>query len=360
MSEGEILHLFNWDKKFFPPFRELIHDHFADGRHKFIVYGDVDTTAFAAADDTVVYPTLLKNAVGLSKAMMRAEKIILHGLFRRDLLYILALQPRQLEKCCWVLWGGDLYVHQASRKGWGWKTDEFFRRFVFKRLSLITTTVPGDYLLARKWYKAGAIYIQNLMYPSHLYRGHSSLCRDRKTGLTIQIGNSADPSNHHREIIDKLAELKRDDFVVYAPLSYGSMSYRDEIVTYGQQKLGKRFIAIIDFMSSKQYDSYLESVDLAIFNHHRQQGMGNIIALLSLGKAVYIRRDVTPWGYLTGLGLKIFDSNGPLIIQEMYLEDSQRNEAICMQNFSKAALISAWGRVFNEPFVRSRILEGGE
>lgn len=347
MSRGAILHLFNWDKKFTPPFRDLIHEHFEGGQHKFIVYGNVDPGALPPSDDTVVYHSLLKNAPAVMKAIARSEKVILHGLFGRHVLFMLALQPRQLKKCCWVLWGGDLYVHQAVSHGLGWKTDELFRRFIFKRLAQITTTVPGDYLLAQKWYKTRAAYIQNLMYPSHLYRKNASSNGERNVNLVIQIGNSADPSNNHKEIIDKLVQTRRDDFVAYAPLSYGNSSYRDEIVSYGRQKLGDRFNPIVEFMSSGEYDSYLQQIDIAIFNHRRQQAMGNIIALLSLGKTIYMRSDITPWEYLTGLGLEIRDSSRSLSIQTISLDDSDKNRAICIQQFSKAALISAWGKVFD-------------
>lgn len=351
MSQGEILHLFNWDRKFFPPFRKLIHDHFADGRHKFIVYGNVDTAALPVADGAVVYPTLLKNAVSVSKAMHRAEKVILHGLFNNHLLYLLASQPWMLEKCCWVLWGGDLYIHEAKNKSWRWKKDELFRRFVLSRLALLTTTVPGDYRLAQEWYGVKAKYVHNLMYPSHLHRQASPPHDDPGTTLAIQLGNSADPSNNHKEIIDKLAKLQESSgFAVYTPLSYGLASYRDEIVAYGRAKLGERFFPLTEFMSSGQYDKYLEGIDIAIFNHRRQQGMGNTIALLSLGKTVWLRRDVTPWEYLTGIGLSVFDSSGPLTLYRLSQGERQRNIALCTQHFSEAALISAWGEIFHKPF----------
>lgn len=350
MSQGLILHLFHWDKKFAPPFIDLIHEHFADGRHRFVVYGDVEQGALPASADTVVYRSLLKNFFPLSQAMLRAEKIILHGLFNIDLIYMLALQPWLPKKCCWVIWGGDLYVHEAEPRGWGWKRNELFRRFAIQRMALITTTVPGDYLLAQQWYKTKASYIQNLMYASHVCREALS-CEDHASDkLVIQIGNSADPSNNHKEIIDKLAALKENNFIVYAPLSYGNKSYRDEIIAHGLSKLGDRFNPLTTFMSFEEYNNYLRGVDIVIFNHMRQQAMGNTIALLSFGKAVWLRSDVTPWSYFNGLGLNVYDSTGQLHLSKMPRDKRQHNIEMCKEIFSRQALIYVWKKIFNEPF----------
>ncbi len=349
MSQGTILHLFHWDKKFAPPFRDLIHEHFADGRHKFVVYGEVEPDALPASADTVVYRSLLKNFFSLSRAMHRAEKIILHGLFNVHMIYVLALQPWLLKKCCWVIWGGDLYFHEAKQKDRHWKRYELLRQFVIKRLALVTTTVPGDYLLVRKWYRTKARYIQNLMYSSHICR-QVLPCDDKGNDtLVIQIGNSADPSNNHKEIIDKLSILKANNFVVYAPLSYGNKSYGDEVIAYGLSKLGDRFIPLTTFMTFEEYNDYLRRVDIVIFNHMRQQAMGNTIALLSLGKVVWLRSDVTPWSYFNELGLNVYDSKGQLHLCKMPPDKKLLNIELCKNVFSERALVSAWKRVFNEP-----------
>jgi dTDP-N-acetylfucosamine:lipid II N-acetylfucosaminyltransferase len=348
---GEILHLFNWDRKFTPPFRDLIWEHFREGpRHRFIVYGDVDRRFLAESDDTVVYGSVLQNAGGILRAMNRAEKVILHNLFNNHLLYLLSLQPWLLGKCCWVLWGGDLYIHQATVKNWRWKKDELFRKFVFSRLGLITTTVPGDYRLAQNWYGAKGKFVHNLMYPSHLFRQSVPVDPVRRAPIQIHVGNSADPSNHHKEIIDKLASLDQQEFIVYVPLSYGQPSYRDEIIAYGRQKLGKRFVPMTEFMASREYDRYMDGIDIAIFNHRRQQGMGNTIALLGMGKTVWLRSDVTPWDYFTSIGLKLYDAAGTLSLGMLSAEQSLRNRETCRQHFTKAALLKAWGTIFNNSF----------
>jgi len=350
VSQGMILHLFHWDKKFAPPFRDLIHEHFADGRHKFVIYGNVESGALPASADTVIYQRLLKNFSALSKAMHRAEKIILHGMFDSHLFYMLALQPWLIKKCCWVIWGGDLYFHEAKQKDRGWKRYELLRQFVIKRLPLVTTTVPGDYLLVREWYGTKARYIQNLMYTSHISRRVLPCDDEENDILVIQIGNSADPSNNHKEIIDKLSALRASNFVVYAPLSYGNKSYSNEVIAYGLNKLGDRFTPLTTFMPFEEYNDYLRRVDIVIFNHMRQQAMGNTIALLSLGKMVWLRSDVTPWSYFNELGLNIYDSKGQLHLCRMPQDKRQANIELCKEVFSEEALISAWKRIFNEPF----------
>ena len=114
MNKESILHLFGWDKKFVLPFIDLVHKHFDDGRHKFIIYGSVGSEEVPPSNDIFICTNLLKNSCVVAKKMHNAEKIILHGLFNCHLLYILALQPWLLKKCCWVLWGGDLYAHNKK------------------------------------------------------------------------------------------------------------------------------------------------------------------------------------------------------------------------------------------------------
>src|SRR6185437_8411116 len=244
-----------------------------------------------------------------------------------------------------------LYFHEADQKSRDWKRFELLRQFVIKRLPLITTTVPGDYLLARQWYGTKARYIQNIMYTSHISRRVLPCDDVEKDILVIQIGNSADPSNNHKEIIDKLSALRADNFVVYAPLSYGNKSYSDEIIAYGLSKLGDRFTPMTTFMPFEEYNEYLRRIDIVIFNHRRQQAMGNTIALLSLGKMVWLRSDVTPWNYLIDIGLNIYDSKSQFRLYRMPQDKKQENIALCKQVFSDDALLSAWKRIFNEPLL---------
>jgi dTDP-N-acetylfucosamine:lipid II N-acetylfucosaminyltransferase len=346
VSQCDILHLFGWDKKFVLPFMDLIHEHFADGQHKFIVYGDVEHDAIPISVGTVTYFSLLKNFLDLSKALHHADKIILHGLFSSHLLYILALQPWLLKKCYWVIWGGDLYVHESEHKGWRWGKNEFFRRFVIQRLGYLLTYIPGDVELARQWYGAKGQYLECLMYPSNIFTPVDLPEVGRTTTTTVLVGNSATSSNNHFEIFEGLCKLDDQNFKLICPLSYGDRDYAEKVSVKGNQLFGDRFVPLLNFMLYQDYLKILAEIDVAIFAHRRQQGMGNTIALLGLGKKIFIRSDVTQWNFLKDLGMNIF-SISDLDFSKMNSEDIKMNSAIIKKIFSKKKLITQYAKVFS-------------
>ena len=348
MISGRIIHLCGWDKKFILSFRDLIQAHFADGRHRFIVYGPVDQAALSQSMDTVVYGSLLKNIFAVSKAMQHAEKIILHGLFSTHLLYILALQPWLLKKCHWVIWGGDLYVHQAEVKDWRWRKNEVFRRLVIQRLGYLLTYIPGDVVLARQWYGATGQHQECLMYTSNIFK---DLVIPPKTDsvINILVGNSADPTNNHLEVFEKLAAYKSENMMIYCPLSYGGIdgNYAKQIAEKGTAMFGDRFVALTDFMPFRKYLEFLGQIDIAVFAHKRQQGMGNTITLLGLGKKIYMCSDVTPWMLFDGLGLKVFDFR-ILDLTRINYEAQIKNKNIIKKYFSEATLSKKWRHIFED------------
>ncbi len=306
MSHGTVLHLLGWDKKFVLPFRDFIHGHFADDRHQFIVYGDVTEDDVPASPDTSVMPSIFKNFVAMTEAMNKADKIILHGLFNNHLFYLLTMQPWLLKKCYWVMWGGDLYIHDAPVKDWRWKKNEFFRHFIVKRIGHFITYIKGDYELARKWYGAKGEYHHCLMYPSNLYKEYI-LPQKHEATINILVGNSADPTNNHAEVFEKLTAYKQENIQIFCPLSYGPADDAERIAKLGKELFGDRFTPLLDFMPFERYLELLGKIDVAVFAHKRQQAMGNMITLLGLGKKVYIRCDVTPWTMFHDLGVKLFD-----------------------------------------------------
>ena len=147
------------------------------------------------------------------------------------------------------------------------------------------------------------------MYPSNLYKEYNVKPKEDGGIINIQVGNSADSTNNHIEVFEKLRKYKDWNIKIYVPLSYSDQDYVKGVIAKGKAIFGDKFIALIDFMPFEKYLDFLGAIDIAIFAHKRQQAMGNTISLLGMGKKVYMRNDITPWTLFGEIGVKVFDFN---------------------------------------------------
>ena len=195
------------------------------------------------------------------------------------------------------MWGGDFYF--PEKQSW-------FKKQVIKKIRHFITYLKGDFELAQKWYGTTGEYHECFMYPSNLYKDYVAP-EVKHSSINILVGNSADPSNNHLEVFDKLEVFKDQDIKIYAPLSYGNQTYAKKVIEEGKKQFGDKFEPLTDMMPFDQYLEFLGLIDVAIFNHKRQQAMGNTITLLSLGKKVFMRSDITPWELFEDIDVKVFD-----------------------------------------------------
>jgi len=344
----KILH-FCHQEKFISDFIGFIGEHFDMSQHEFRVFG---------GDAKYLIPELvnvkvanvnkflkIKDYLFLIIAMCRARKIIIHSLFNPMLIRILWSMPWLLKKCYWVMWGGDLYVYQLGERNWNWRVREFFRRPVIKNMGHFVCYITGEYDLAKKWYGVSGEHHRCFMYTSNLYQT-SSIEPKAHNGIAILVGNSADPSNNHLEIFDKLKAYKDQDISIYVPLSYGNRSYAQHIIVEGKKIFGDKLIPLIEFLPFEDYLKLLAKIDIAIFNHKRQQGMGNIRTLLGLGKKVYMNQGLTSSESLRQDGIKTF-SLDEFNLEKYFLE---RNENINLvkKNYSEERLIQSMEKIFKD------------
>jgi hypothetical protein len=337
------------------PFIDFVQSNFNKDEHFFVLLG-VDTKdkdriqndryiISISKEEKSVFK-LLKKIVVLILLFLRNRKIILHSLFSKQLVGFLFINPWFLKKCNWVIWGGDLYFYQKPKITIKQKVYEFMRAFCIKKFNGLITYIRGDYELAKKWYRIKGKYYECFMYPSNLYKEidfFNNKNRDEK--IYIQIGNSADPSNNHKEIIEKIRKYRNENIEIICPLSYGNKEYAEEIKKLGESIFGNKFIALMDFIPFEEYINILGKIDIAIFNHKRQQAMGNTITLLGLGKKVYLRNDVTQWKLFYDLGIKVYsveDFNIKKIDNEIRL----KNKEIVKKYFSEENLIKQLRKIF--------------
>lgn len=348
-----ILHVAVLDK-FIPPFVDLVKNEFGADEHRYWLAGSVERYPVEAAENITFCGSSFKDKVAgcskLVKDLHSADKVILHGLFNIRVIVLLACMPWLHKKCYWVLWGGDLYVRRNGARTLPWQIKEVFRTFLIKRLHAVVTTVPGDYELVRKWYSTRAKYIPSLMYGSHVARDLELQSTTDNNLINIQVGNSADPENRHVEVFHKLGRISGQlKFNVYCPLSYGDEEYAEVVIAEGTSLFRASFIPLTKFMSFEEYNRYMATIDVAIFNHRRQQAMGNIIGLLSMGKTVYLRSTETPYQFFKELGITVFKSDAlDEGLQILNKKQKQENIEIVKREFTRDALVESWRLIFNE------------
>lgn len=346
-----ILHVANLDK-FIPPFINLIRDNFDISSHKFWLTGD--KTRYPYEKNTSIYqapPGFLGEALGLIVLvtnLIKAEKIVLHGLFSIKITLILSSMPWLLAKCYWVILGGDLYARELEPRDWKWAIREPLRRFVIRRLGHLVTYIAGDVDLARKWYNAKGQYHECLVYTSNLYNPLPNL-EFKSLTINILLGNSADPSNNHIELLEKILPYRDRNICIYAPLSYGNRErHAQQVIEIGKKWFGEKFKPITELMPFTQYLALLGKIDIAAFNHRRQQAMGNTITLIGLGKKVFIRNDVTPWGMLSEKEIAIFNIEN-FEITKLEPSTQLKNQAAVKLHFSKERLLAQLAEIFTTP-----------
>lgn len=345
-SNPDVLHLVEY-QKFIPSFIDLVNKELATHRHHFYFIHNGDKYKPGIGAKVTLNDgsqNIVKFLIGIFNEGCRAKKIVLHGLFSFKLTLALTLQPWLWKKCYWVIWGGDLYGPELSERDWRWRLKEILRSVLIPKLGHLLTYVPGDAALAREWYGAKGELHHFIMYPSNVYQKTTSV-KECCGGPIFLVGNSADPSNNHAELFDKIKKSGCLPVKLIVPLSYGPKEYASKVAELGARMFGSSFVALRDFVNHDDYLKMLSDVDVAVFNHRRQQGMGNVISLLGMGKTVAIRSDVSSWDCLTSIGITLRDTM-KMDFTPLENEFIEKNKSIVSVNFSMEALVQQCRSIF--------------
>ena len=165
----------------------------------------------------------------------------------------------------------------------------------------------------------------------------------------ILVGNSSSPTSNQLDVFQLLQRLHLGSRKVIVPLSYGDLKYRDYVLKRAGGMLGDNFVPIVDFLPLKDYTSLVRTCGICIFNHKRQQAVGNILMGLQNGAKVCLPETNPVYSYFQGLGARLFCLNRDLTQQllDCPLEDHfvKINREIVRQEYGREALLDRVGRV---------------
>ncbi len=352
--EYRYLHIIHNDK-FIVPFIDFVAENFNNDEHLYVYFFDDNVVKYEIPEKENVLNICNRYlgkrnffALGsiLTPLMKKAERIYLHGLFSDDLINYLFWHKRFLSKCYWLMWGGDLYGCMERSYSIRNFYSLYCRRSVIRKIAFFVTYVYGEFELAVKKCNFNGEYLECFLYPNNFF-DKDDFAVEKHKGVNILVGNSADPSNNHFEIFDRLLEFRDSDMQIYVPLSYSSRKHAKEVEKRGYELFGDKFRPLMEYMPKEEYMRLLDSIDVAVFAHRRQQAMGNIISLLGMGKKVYMRSDITPWFFFEKIGIKVYDFQDFNLepIENHVLVENRRRVA---NYFSKANYIEQLKRLFGK------------
>lgn len=306
------------------------------------------------------YSQLLTDA-SIRRKLHECDRIVVDGVFGVE-NYLFFYPKKVWEKTLLYFWGGDFYQYSSVKKLHFSEIRRNFRllsKWLHKQLFTACTRkcrgwiflIPGDADAFREiiggdrpaW-TARMPQDPNRAIDRKALRGRARSA-DR---CRILVGNSATASNHHREIFELLARYPREQLEVLVPLSYGNEpAYQQQVLREGRELLGEAFHPLTALMDKRTYVEFLADVDVGIFNNDRQQGMGNINILHSLGRKVYLRENTAMWQHYTRMGYRVFPVSALPGLSLAALtafpeEDAQHNAAIFDSHSAPALYREEW------------------
>ncbi len=287
--------------------------------------------------------------------LKKSKKIIFHSFPISRSLFFWYRYRKYMKIAAWFVWGHDAYWFKYCKRSLSNRVYEFLRRQLFRKLNAIITPIKGDYEYVKEHYQTKAAYI-NCRYPVptdfELLKSLRSEKSD-KDFVNIQLGNSANPTNNLEEIIYYFGQSDNvSNYRFYCLLSYGDQRYAEKICKLGHEVLGESFKPVKNYMNRIEYANYISTIDVLIMNHQRQQGLGNILSFLFLGKKVYIRGDNSLYPFFEENGIKIYNTldlfkskdihDVPYINSETVLDNIMKTEKL----ISWDSIVPQWKQIF--------------
>jgi len=353
------LHIMRNDK-FINPFIDFINKNFSKEENTFFIMDGLETIEVLNEKNVKRYISkgrklkrILKKLILLLQLPIlyiklfnyckKSEKIYFHALSDPRLIFFLFIFRGFLKKSYWIMWGADLYsyIYREQKKIF-YKIEDYVKGNTKGYISYM----EGEFRLVKKWFKAKGNFYYSFTYPSNLYK-EIDLKEIEKKELWIQIGNSADSSNNHFEILEKLSKFKDMNIKLFCILSYGgSEEYKNQVIERGSELFKDKFLPILNFMNFDEYMNFLSSLDIAIFAHNRQQAFGNITSLLSMKKTVYLKEKISTFETLKEMKIEIKSFDRFTDLEKFDENTLENNRKIIEENFSEEKLKEQWKNIF--------------
>ena len=326
MREGrevkyKYLHVFNsQDFKFIPKLLEAINrnrDTFNIEEHYFVTHHK------KLYDLIKQYPnvmqTLYQGAAIVNHFGKDAEWIIIHSF--STVFDALLINKIYNNKIIWRTWGHDMFRNNEAEH-----SVKYYLKFV--REKLFNHKVEQFYAVA------GANYIDQYnislkcsntrffripyTYDEGIDVYFDNLQQIQHDDIRIMIGHSGDSRNNHIGIMKKLEKYKNENLTIVLVLAYtsGNYDYVEKVKAYAKKHFTEKVEILESFLPFREYISFLNTIDIAIFDAKDSYALGNISLLIRLGKTLYLNEEGIIHAVLKDMNFPHFCTNEILVTDQ--------------------------------------------
>lgn len=211
-----------------------------------------------------------------------------------------------------------------------------------------------DYELLRSHFETKAPFIYFRYYQGNFSKLDEQPFINRPGHIVLS--HSASKYGNHLFGLKKIVELEESNSAVViqkiiAPLSYGSLVVRNEVIDYLKTHFQGRSEVLVDYMPKEDYFERLRSSSVAIFPSKRQLGANNIYFLLGSGVKVFLRDENNLLAQLQEDGFYVYsmykDLNTIRDLEPLSLNQKEENRTIVLDIFSKESIDRTYSQLFD-------------
>ncbi|OOZ40377.1 hypothetical protein BOW53_07840 [Solemya pervernicosa gill symbiont] len=298
--------------------------------YKNVIITERNNLEFFDSNDDEEIVVVKEKQFQLDNYISWADIIIVHCLEDHKIRIIESIPDSKIV--VWAGWGADYYNRfiGGEYRYFNWQTHKAMLLSDYKyplrvlkktilsiqslyRLKKITVRVDGFSTPCNTEFQ----YVKNILGNSFRAKSvqirYSSNEKYQEKGVScignnIIIGNSADPTNNHISIINSLSNCCIDnEQIIFIPLSYGGTKrYVSFVKDYAKKHLDNNEIVFLEErLSKEEYFSIINTCNIGVYAHSRQQAVGNIRAMIEQGSNVYLSGISPLYVFLKRSGMQI-------------------------------------------------------
>lgn len=365
-NDEKFINSANWQFENAFPNKNKFYIYFQNKNNNFIhVENKENVTKFSIDEDLDTFITSLQPN----------QIIVFHSL--SDYFFSIVLRLPSFVKCIWFCFGYEVYndknlyneyklLDKITKQNFGVgdnslkkqlknKIRPFYRKFnkdvsythfetkmeVFKRMDYIACSFDEEYNSIKKIIKQEKKTFPFWYYPIEKIINIDDKVQENRNDIII--GNSGFMSGNHLDVFDIIKNSNFNDRKIIVPLSYGNKDYIDVIIEKGKLMLGNNFQPLTTFLPLQEYNKSIKNCSHAIFSNHRQQAVGNTIALLWFGSKVFLSNKNPFYGYLKRIGVNVYSVQKDLLNKNAFdnltAQQIETNRAILFKNLNTQLLL---------------------